>query len=226
MNLAESMKHVLKNKSQMIFSALVKEDFKVILKGFAGDMVPGKIFSKPKKKFTLKQSLTSIKSSVRDTTFLIKEIPHRLNNGFKIFHDDLIAELDKLPEQMQKTKFCMKVLAGLSKFALSSAYDVGLGDKKLLGYGKAKKYLTHAVAGRLMFRTVQAFIIRFIQEVEKEITDPQELKNLQNFRDIVLDDSGNAIDKFFEGVTDPEDRAFAIVENFKHYILTGELEHD
>ncbi len=76
-----------------------------------------------------------------------------------------------------------------------------------------------------MFRTIQAFIVRFIQEVEKEITDPVELKNLQSFRDIVLDDSGNAIDKFFEGVTDPDDRAFGIVENFKNYILTGEIEH-
>ena len=81
------------------------------------------------------------------------------------------------------------------------------------------------MAGKLMFRTIQAFIVRFIQEVEKEITDPAELLNLQHFRDIVLDDSGNAIDKFFEGVTDHNDRAFGLVENFRNYIMTGELKH-
>ena len=226
MNLSESMKHVFKHKSQSIFSSLVKEDFKVILKGLAGDLIPSKFHRKTEKKFSIKESLVHMKHSVQGTALLLREIPHRLNHGFHLFQQELLAELEKLPDQKQKTMFCMKVLAGLSKLALSSAYDVGIGETKLLGLGKAKKALTHAVAGKLMFRTIQAFIVRFIQEVEKEITDPVELKNLQNFRDIVLDDSGNAIDKFFEGVTDPDDRAFGIVENFRNYIMTGELEHD
>ncbi len=58
--------------------------------------------------------------------------------------------------------------------------------------------------------------------MEKEISNPEELLQLQSYKDIVMDDSGNAIDKFFDGVTDANDRAFAIVENLKKYILTGE----
>ena len=227
MNISESMKHVLKTKSQSIFSSLVKEDFKSILKGVAGDIVSFKPKKNSLKNLDVKGSLKNFKSSVQGTALLLKEIPHRLNEGFKIFQQELMDELDKLPDPKEKTKFCMRVLAGLSKFALSSAYDMGVGDKKLLGFGgKYKKAMTHAMASKLVYRTIQAFILRFIQEVEKEITDPEELKNIQGFKDIITDDSGNAIDKFFDGVTDPSDRAFIIIDNFKNYILTGELTND
>lgn len=222
MNLAESMKFVLKNKGQNIFSSLVKEDFKLILKDFALDLVPFKTSKTDLKKFSLKKSLKRIQYSVQDKAILFREIPRRLNDGFRIFQQELMEELEKLPDQKQKTMFCMRVLAGLSKFALSSVYDVGIGEARLLGIGKAKKAMTHAVASRLLYKTIQAFIIRFIQEVEKEITDVDELKNLQGFKESILDDSGNAIDKFFEGVTDPDDRAFIILDNFKNYILNGE----
>lgn len=222
MNLAESMKHVLKNKGQSLFSSLVKEDFKNVLKDFAGDIVALKPQKTSVKKFSLKRSLKTLKHSVQGKAILFREIPRRLNDGFRIFQQELMDELDKLPDQKQKTMFCMRVLAGLSKFALSSVYDVGIGETRLLGLGKAKKALTHAVASRLLYKTIQAFIIRFIQEVEKEITDVDELKNLQTFKEAILDDSGNAIDKIFDGVTDPNDRAFVILDNFKQYILTGE----
>lgn len=227
MNISESMKHVLKTKSQSIFSSLVKEDFKGILKGFAGDLISFKPKNKSFKKFNLKSSLIDIKDSVQGTAIVLKEIPRRMNQAFHIFQQELMDELEKLPDQKQKTMFCMRVIAGLSKFALSSAYDVGLGDKKLLGFGGSyKKVMTHKMASKLMFKTIQAFIVRFIQEVEKEITDPQELESLQSFKESILDDSGNAIDMVFDGVTDPKDRAFVIINNFKHYVLTGELTDD
>lgn len=227
MNISESMKHVLKTKSQSIFTSLVKEDFKGIIKGFAGDLVSFKPKNKSSKKFSIKESLQDIKDSVEGTAIVLKEIPRRMHQAFQIFQQELMDELDKLPDQRQKTMFCMRVLAGLSKFALSSAYDVGLGDKKLLGLsGSYKKVMTHKMASKLMFKTIQAFIIRFIQEVEKEITDPEELKSLQGFKETILDDSGNAIDMVFDGVTDPKDRAFVIIDNFKHYVLTGELTDD
>ena len=63
----------------------------------------------------------------------------------------------------------MKVLAGLSKFALSAAYDVGLGDIKLLGFGRSKVTYSRAIVAKLIFKTLQSFIVRFIDEVEKEI---------------------------------------------------------
>lgn len=210
MNLAESMKHVLKNKTHDIVSSLVKDDLKNYLQ------------SKNLKKFSLKESFTEVKGSIQATIYLVRAIPHRINEGLRIFFVELIQETDKLPDQKQRTMFCMKVLAGLSKAAISSAYDIGLGDAKLLSFGKGKSVVPKKIVAKVMYKTIQSFIVKFIEELEKEMTDPEEIKNLKSFKEIVLDDSGNAIDKFFDGVIDPDDRAFIIVENFKNYILTGE----
>lgn len=212
MNLAESMKFVLKNRTQNLVSSLVKDDLKNLLKKNTANI----------KEFSLKDSFTEVKGSLQTTLLLVRAIPQRINEGFRIFSTELMQEMDKLPDQKQRTKFCMKVLAGLSKFALSSAYDIGFGDVKLLGLGKSKVTYPKMIASKVLFKAIQSFILKFIEELEKEVTNHEELKNLRSFKEIVLDDDGNAIDKFFEGVTDPDDRAFIIVENFKNYILTGE----
>ncbi len=191
---------------------MVKEDVKKTATDFISNA----------QKINIKESITDAKESLQGTILLLRAIPMRVNDGFKIFTKDFLTELDKLPDQKQKTVFCMKVLAGLSKFALSSAYDVGLGDAKLLGVVKTKNIVTNIIISKMLFKTLQAFIVRMIDEMEKEITDPTELKNLQGIKTVILDDSGNAIDKFFTGVTDPNERAFKIVENFKIFILTGD----
>lgn len=191
---------------------MVKEDVKKTATDFISNA----------QKINIKESITDAKESLQGTILLLRAIPMRVNDGFKIFTKEFLSELDKLPDQKQKTVFCMKVLAGLSKFALSSAYDVGLGDAKLLGVVKTKNLVTNIIISKMLFKTLQAFIVRMIDEMEKEITDPTELKNLQGIKTVILDDSGNAIDKFFTGVTDPNERAFKIVENFKIFILTGD----
>jgi len=190
---------------------VVKEDVKKTATDFISNA----------QKINIKDSITDAKESLQGTILLLRAIPMRVNDGFKIFTKEFLSELDKLPDQKQKTVFCMKVLAGLSKFALSSAYDVGLGETKLLGVVKTKNVVTNIIISKMLFKTLQAFIVRMIDEMEKEITDPIEIKNLQGIKTVILDDSGNAIDKFFTGVTDPNERAFKIVENFKIFILTG-----
>ncbi len=223
MNLAESMKYVLKNKSRTIFSFFTKEDIKKTFTDFGHGIVT---VTKQKKmlykNFSLKESLLDVRDSIQGSVILAQAFPKRVNDGFKIFSTEMMLEMDKLPDQKQKTVFCMKVLAGLSKFAVSSAYEVGLGDVKLLGFGKSRKMVSSVIISKIMFKTIQIFIIRMIQEMEKELTDPEELKNLQNLKAVIMDDSANAIDKIFDGITDVNDRAFIIVNNFKNYILTGQ----
>jgi len=113
-------------------------------------------------------------------------------------------------------------LASLSKFALSAAYDIGLGEVKLLGVGKGKIVYSRLIAAKIFYKVFQLFIIRLIDEIEKEVTNINELEKLKNLKDIVLDNSGNAIDKFFDGVIDPNDEAFLVVEKFKKYVFSGE----
>lgn len=218
MNIVESMKHVLKNKRQSIFSVLVKEDLFNYIKNISTDIAS----ITKQRNFSIRNSFKVAKESVQDSFLLLKAIPQRVNDGSRIFGMELISELEKLTDPKQKTVFCMKVLAGLSKLALSSAYDIGLGEAKLIGFGKSKKMVANVVVTRVLFKAVQSFVIRFIEEIEKEVSDPDELIKIRGFKDTVLDDSGNAIDKFFDGVTDPDDRAFVIVDNFKRFVLTGE----
>jgi hypothetical protein len=168
------------------------------------------------------ESLKDVKDSIQGTTLLLKVIPARVNHGFKYFGEDLLSELEKLPDQKQRTVFCMKVLASLSKFALSAAYDIGLGEVKLLGVGKGKIVYSRLIAAKIFYKVFQLFIIRLIDEIEKEVTNINELEKLKNLKDIVLDNSGNAIDKFFDGVIDPNDEAFLVVEKFKKYVFSGE----
>jgi hypothetical protein len=223
MNLADSIKFVLKKRSQKIFSLLIKEDLKNTVKDVPTNIMAfSRMSNRAIRRFSLKESMGEVKSSLYGTALLVKIIPRRVNAGFKHFGMEFMTELEKLPDPKERTVFCMKILAGLSKFALSSAYDVGLGDIKFLGMGKGRVLYSRVIVSKLMFKTLQAIIIRFIDEIEKEIEGEDDIKQLEALKKIILDDSGNAIDKFFEGVTDPDDRAFAIVENFKNYILTGE----
>jgi hypothetical protein len=223
MNLSESVKFVLKNKTQNIFQLMVKEDLKKSIKEIPANVVAfTKYSNRAIRRFSVKESLSEVKSSVYGTALLIKVIPQRTNEGMKIFFQDFIRELDQLSDPKERTVFCMKVLAGLSKFALSAAYDVGLGDIKLLGFGRSKVTYSRAIVAKLIFKTLQSFIVRFIDEVEKEIEGQDDLNQLETLKKIVLDDSGNAIDKFFEGITDPDDRAFKLVDNLRSYIVTGE----
>lgn len=218
MNIVESMKHVLKNKRQSIFSVLVKEDLFNYVKSLSTDIAS----ITKQRNFSVRNSFKVAKESVQDYFLIIKAIPQRVNDGSRIFGLELTRELDRLVDPKQKTVFCMKVLAGMSKLALSSAYDLGLGEAKLIGIGKGRRMVANVVVTRVLFKAVQSFIIRFIEEIEKEVTDPVELIKIKGFKETILDDSGNAIDKFFDGVTDPADRAFVIVDNFKRYVLTGE----
>ena len=61
MNLADSMKHVLKNKSQNIFGLIIKEDFTRIVKDFAVGVLDINNRSKNAyKKFSLKDLLMCV----------------------------------------------------------------------------------------------------------------------------------------------------------------------
>jgi hypothetical protein len=224
MSLSQSMKNVFKTKGQHLLSAFMKEDVKKIVKDVVADVV---VLTKKRnsiREFSLKHSLQEFRANVQDTAVLLRVIPQRISNGLRIFMTEFIHEMETLPDQKERTVYSMKVLAALSKFAFFSAYELGFsGAPKLLVLGKSRGMYSNLIMSRLLYKSIQAFLVRFIEEVEKDVVDPEELKNLQSFKDIVLDDAGNAVDKFFEGMVDPDDKAFALVENFKNYIFTGEL---
>lgn len=215
-------KKVFRQRGQNIIKDFVKHDGKKIISETIADLVV--LAKKNKINRTLSLStISELKNNLQDTVLLLKIIPQRMRFGLNLFMHEFLAEMSRLPDQKARTVYSMKVIAALSKMAFASAYDLGRGPKLLFMGKNLRSAYQGIVLSKILFRSVQAFLIRFIEEVEKDITDPEELANLASFKRIILDDEGNSIDKFFAGIVDSEDKAFALVENFRNYIFTGEL---
>jgi hypothetical protein len=74
MNLAESVKFVIKNKSPKIFGSLIKQDLKNLLKETPANLI------ELTKSIDLGESLKDAKESIQGTALLLKVIPRRINN--------------------------------------------------------------------------------------------------------------------------------------------------
>ena len=82
MNLSESVKFVLKNKAQNIFQLMVKEDLKKSLKEIPSNVVAfTKYSNRAIRRFSVKESLSEVRSSLYGTALLIKVMPQRTNEG-------------------------------------------------------------------------------------------------------------------------------------------------
>jgi dsDNA-binding SOS-regulon protein len=224
MNLADSMKSVLKNKSN-IFTDFWKEDLKMILSEVGEDFM--RLFKnsnasvKQLRNTKLKVSAKEAFESGADFLIILKLLPSRIREGFTYFRSDLIDELEKFPDQKHKTIFSLKVLGALTSFTIGSIYSLkkGTADFSLKGL-RRKNAFTQFIVAEIIFRVSQVFLQRFLDEVEKEVTEPEDLKNLRYFKGLLLQRS-KAEDGSHENVPEHGDRSIQIVENLKKYIMTG-----
>jgi hypothetical protein len=170
----------------------------------------------------VKVTAKDIWESGTDTLVLFKVLPARVKLGFAYFKDDLIYELDHLPDQKQKTIFSLKVIGALSSFTLGIIYNVNKGKTDFSMKGlKRRTGVTQFIAAEIIFKISQLFVYRFLNELEKEVTVPEDLKNIRYFKDLVssraqMDTSSEYHEPLIEG-----DPAITIVENLKHFISTG-----
>jgi hypothetical protein len=213
-------KKVFQQRGQAIIKKFVTQDSKKIITETIADLV---VLSKKNNRNLSLPRITELKHTLRDTALLLKVIPQRMRFGLNLFMHEFLTEMSSLSDQKSRTVYSMKVIAALSKMAFASAYEVGTGPKLLVMGKSARSAYSGIVFSRILYRSVQVFLIRFIEEVEKDTVDPQELAQLDSFKRTILDDEGNAIDKLFAGIVDPEDKAFALVDKFRNYIFTGEL---
>ncbi len=225
MNLAESMKYVLKNKGQNLFSTFWKEDVKIVLKDMKKDMGQlvksgsGKI--KEFKKQSLKETVADIKDSALDAVTIFRILPSRIKQAFIYFREDLLKELEDLPEQKDKTIFCLKIIGVLSSFTLTALYGAKKtrGDLSLKGLKRTTAF-TQMLAAELVMRVSQVFVLRFISEVESQMSDDEELKKLRYFKSLLSDGSKN-FQAFKDEPLEEGDAAVRIVESLRTFILTG-----
>jgi hypothetical protein len=223
MNIAESIRIVFRKKRERLFTKLLKQQLKSMVQDTPGTFRQLSGLGKQAlKEFSIRETLGDAKSMLVDTAFLIKVMPQRINEGYKKFSADFFQELEQREEQKEKALFAFKVLACLGRFALSSAYDVGFGDVKFLSLAKGKVTFSRMIVAKLVLKTMRAFVLNLLEEMEQVVDQPEEQKRIQSMKKILSDDKSNAVDKLFDGVIDPTDRAFIMVEEFKRYVLYGD----
>jgi hypothetical protein len=227
MNISESMVYVLKNRSSSLFSSFWKTDLRLVFRDVKNDfkdiLSSSKNVFKTIKHQSVKETLKDVKDSTMDAVTVFKVVPGRIRQGLLYFRDDLIHEMEVLSEQKQKTIFCIKVIAVLSSFTLNTLYGVRQTKNHLQFRGfKFKNALTHMVATEILVRVTQVFIVRLLNEMEAQVEDVEERKKIASFKSIIS--SGAPLDSHpdFDLTPSEGDRAMAVVEAFKTFIMTGQ----
>lgn len=227
MNLADSVKYVLKNKSQNVFKEFWKDDLANFFSESKSDI--SHFFKssfeqfKKLKRGGVKISAKEMLESASDALTIFKVIPRRVKEGFAYFREDFIEELEKKTDQKQKTIFCLKVMGTLSSFIVGAVYNLKIGKSDLGFVGiRTKNAFTQFLVAELIFKISQVLIIKFLTEVEKQMEDPDELNNVRYFKTLLSD--RDKIESERENLGEeasPGDPSIVIVDELKNYIMTG-----
>lgn len=225
MNLADSMRKILKNKSDNIFTDFWKDDLKTILKDVGHDishMAKSGVSSfSQMKQNGIKLTARETFESAADTLLIFKILPGRVKEGFANFKEDLVRELDSQRDQKHKTIFSLKVIGALTSFTLGTIYSIKRGKTDFAFAGlKRRNVVTQFIVAEVVFKLSRLFIQRFLNELEKEVSDPEDLKNIRYFKELISDRSKIENEESAEAPVEG-DRAIEIVEDLKHFIMTG-----
>lgn len=216
MNIADSMKNVLKNKTH-IFTENWKDDLSMILREVSDDMTDmlksGKSSMKTMKNLTFQE----VADATADGFLILKVLPKRIKEGFHFFKEDLLEELESKPTQKEKTVFSVKVIGTLTTFTVGTVYGVRRGhlDVRITGLKRVNVF-TRFLVGELVFKITRLLLLRFLAEMEKDVTKPEDATNIRYFKELL---EGRNKDE--EDHIAPGDPAIEIVENLKKYIMTG-----
>lgn len=223
MNLADSLKHVLKHKSQHILSDFWNRDLKIILTSFSNDISQlyktSSASLKNIRQGGVKFSFKEVSDSLTDAFLIIKVLPGRIKEAFIFFKDDLLQELENQSDAKSKAIFSFKILGALTSFTLGIIYNVKRGQTEFNLKGlKRRNAFTKFIVAELVFKITQHFLQRFLQELEKDLTEPEDLKNVKYFRQLLNDRVEIPED---EDSDETGDKSIEMVEEFRNYILTG-----
>ena len=230
MNLSESMKHVLKNKTQSLFSDFWKEDLRLIISDLKADLShfnkSGLSRIKSLKNFDLKTASTEVKNSAVDTLEIFKVMPRRMKEAFSHFREEVLLEMENLSDAKERAVFGLKILGALGTSALGFFYGMKRASSGARFKGlRLRSAFTQYVISEFVFKVTQLFILRFLKEVEAELSEEGDVKRIRFFKEILSrQDRWDAGDLPDETQLEPGDRALEIVENLKNYIITGSIQ--
>lgn len=222
MNLADSLKSVIKNKSHHIFTDLWKEDAVRIVREIGDDLAHMAKSVRSLKRRDFKFNVKELIESGADALLILKVLPGRVSEAFKYFQYDLHDEFEKIEDPKQKKILGLKIFGALTSFTIGSIYTVrkSAADFSLKGLRRRNAF-TQFIIAEVIFKLSQMFIHKFLHEVEKLVTDEEDLKNIRYFKELVSDrEQMEANAENFEEM-ESSDPAIRIVDNLKYFIMTG-----
>jgi hypothetical protein len=155
-----------------------------------------------------KEDLRLILCEVTSESFITaKALPARINEGFRFFRRDFFRQLELLSSNKEKMMFVTKVMGSLTSLLLGLMYHTNL----------RRNNFTRLALRSIVFYTTRLYFIRFLEEVEKEMSSKDEAEGVFFLKELLLNQ--NYIPAFFLFENDSID----IVENLKKYIMTGAL---
>lgn len=221
MNLGEAISFVLRNRSQNLLEDFLREDLVKLLRHVTNDGVKllkdaGQGFAK----IDLKAVPRNVLTATIEVAQLVRVFPGRIRKGFSVFQGDMLNELDQLPDSREKTVFCLKVFGVLTSSSLATIYNLR-SSGSTLAFGKLR--LRSAVAqfllAELILGSVRLFAVRFLSEVEANLTVVEDGEHLRYFRRILAGET----DAIETGLSS-DDPAFRVTEKLKKIILNGDDE--
>jgi len=215
MNLADSIKKVLKNRNNSI-NLYLKEYLKNIVLDFKDEWV--KLFIDTKSLMLKlrhegpKPTLLELGRSSKKLFIVLKYLPKRILDGLNFFKSDFLEELESSQDQKEKTLLTLKVLGALTHFAITSFYELKKGNSKIRikGLGPLNT-VSNILIAELVFKMTSSFILRLLAAAETELSE-EDRKHFNYFKQLIMD---KEIDQDW-------DQSVIIVEKFKKYIMTGE----
>jgi hypothetical protein len=215
MNLADSIKKVLKNRNNSI-NLYLKEDLKNIVLDFKDEWV--KLFIDTKSLMLKlrhegpKPTLLELGRSSKKLFIVLKYLPKRILDGLNFFKSDFLEELESSQDQKEKTLLTLKVLGALTHFAITSFYELKKGNSKIRikGLGPLNT-VSNILIAELVFKMTSSFILRLLAAAETELSE-EDRKHFNYFKQLIMN---KEIDQDW-------DQSVIIVEKFKKYIMTGE----
>jgi hypothetical protein len=221
MNLGEAMTHVLRTKGQTIIHSFWKED----LVSIVGDVISDgtKFLRGGKSKlasFSIKELPGNILEASMEIIDIARVMPGRIKKGLLFFRSEMINELDQRSDAREKAVFSLKVLGVLLSSSAAAFYNMKSAKREIsLGKLRIRSALAQFLIAELVLRSFRSFLHRFMTELEKELTEDDDLVQVRYFRKLL--ETGEEHEN--SSVTE-DDPAFKLVDRLKKIIVDGDDE--
>lgn len=213
MKLGEAMAFVLKTKGQTLIQNFWKEDLASLAGSILADAAATYRDGKSKwRSFSPKEVPGKVFWAMAEVYEVSRVMPGRIRFGLTEFQKDMSEELEKRSDSREKALFCLQVIGILSSSTFGSYYNLRSPGKL-----QVRSALAKFILAELLLRSLRLFLLRFLKEMEKEITEEDDLNHVRYFLRLLKD--GSAAEKAPDGPG--AEAAFRITEGLKKNILNG-----